>query len=278
MKSEYHILDTIRRQLDDMFPAERKVAEYILEHPEQTAHLSITELADLSGSSDATIIRVCKRLGCKGFYQMKICLSSELGYIHLMGSKHSTGSMDVPEILRLMARNIITMEEKLDSGLLNSVADLLIGSRHVYVIAVGNSIPCALDFSFRLSRLGIPTACSTIIENSMSNLSFAQPGQTLVVFSHSGSSRQVVQAMELAKNRGLNTVAFTHSARNPVSLLAEYSILTNPETSLFYGYGLASHLYETVVTDILLFLLTEKQNGHTGGPDQAEMFLSESKI
>lgn len=277
MLSEYHILDTIRKQLDDMFPAERKVAEYILDHPEKTAHLSITELADLSGSSDATIIRVCKRLGCKGFYQLKICLSSELGYIQLMGAKHSSDSMDIPEILRLIARNVITMEQNLEPVLLSSVADLLINSRHVYVIAAGNSIPCALDFSFRLSRIGIHATCSTIIENSLNSLSLGQPDEILVALSHSGSSRQVIQAMELAKNRGLRTVALTHSARNPVSLLAEYSISTAPESSLFYGYGLASHLYETVVIDILLYLITEKHNGHTE-PDQAEMLLSESKI
>ncbi|MDY3250349.1 MAG: MurR/RpiR family transcriptional regulator, partial [Candidatus Choladocola sp.] len=70
MIADEHILDLIREQLDDMFPAERKVAEYILAYPEKVARITITELAELSGASDATVIRLCKRLGYKGFYQL----------------------------------------------------------------------------------------------------------------------------------------------------------------------------------------------------------------
>ncbi|HIR27102.1 MAG TPA: hypothetical protein IAB84_03915 [Candidatus Choladousia intestinigallinarum] len=67
MPGKDHVLDLIRSHLDEMFPAERKAAEYILEHPENTSRINITELAELSGSSDATVIRMCKRLGFTGF-------------------------------------------------------------------------------------------------------------------------------------------------------------------------------------------------------------------
>lgn len=277
MLSEQRILDTIRTQLDDMFPAERKVADYILEHPQETAHLSVTELADLSGTSDATVIRMCKRLGFKGFYQLKICLSSELGYIQLMGTQTRSDRMDISEILRLLARNIIAMEQNLNPDTLTRVAGLLQNSRQVYVAAAGNSIPCAMDFSFRLSRVGIPSVCTTILEHTLNNISLGQPGDTLVIFSHSGSSRQVLQTMELAKSRSLDTVVFTHSARNAASLMANHSILTCPETPLFSSYGIASHLFDNVVVDLLLYLITNNRNRQDSS-NQVEMLLSEFKL
>ncbi len=278
MLSEQHILDTIQAQLDDMFPAERKVAEYILEHPENAAQISITELADLSGTSDATVIRMCKRLGYKGFYQMKICLSSELGYIHLMGQKQMpSDSMSDSEVLRLLARNIIAMEDNCHPDTLTAIVNLLQDSQHVYVIAAGNSIPCAMDFAFRLCRIGIRTTCNTVIENTLNEISLGHEHETLVVFSHSGSSKQVLRAMELARSQGMATVLFTHSSKNSAALMADYFILTYPVTPLFHHYGIASHLFENAIIDLLLYRIVCKANKGEM-PDEVEMLLSEFKL
>ncbi|MDO4320988.1 MAG: MurR/RpiR family transcriptional regulator [Lachnospiraceae bacterium] len=278
MLSEQHILDTIHAQLDDMFPAERRVAEYILDHPENAAQISITELADLSGTSDATVIRMCKRLGYKGFYQMKICLSSELGYIHLMGQQQKPSAfMSDSEVLRLLARNIIAMEDNLHPDILSSVVELLSKSQHVYVIAAGNSIPCAMDFAFRLCRVGIRTTCNTVVENTLNEISLGHKQETLVVFSHSGSSKQVLRAMELAKSREMSTVILTHSSRNSAALMADYCILTYPVTPLFHHYGVASHLFENVISDLLLYRIICNAN-REDAPDQVEMLLSEFKL
>lgn len=278
MLSEQHILDSIHLQLDDMFPAERKVAEYILNNPENAAQISITELAELSGTSDATVIRMCKRLGYKGFYQMKICLSSELGYIHLMGRKQmASDSMNDSETLRLLARNVISLEDNIRPDTLNAIVDLLRSSQQVYTVAVGNSIPSAMDFSFRMNRVGIRTACNTVVENTLNELALGHEHETLVVFSHSGSSKQVLRAMELAKSRGIATVLFTHSSKNSAALMADYCVLTYPVTPLFHHYGIASHLFENALIDLLLYRIICSTNEQEG-PDQVEMLLSEFKL
>lgn len=278
MLPEQHILDTIHAQLDEMFPAERKVAEYILDHPENAAQISITELADLSGTSDATVIRMCKRLGYKGFYQMKIALSSELGYIQLMGQKqHPSSTMNNSEVLRLLARDTIALEDNLNPDTLLAVSTLLKNSEHVYAVAVGNSIPTAMDFCFRLCRIGIRTSCNTVIENTLNEISLGSKQDTVVIFSHSGSSKQVLSAMELAKSRGMSTVIFTHSAKNSAALMADYCILTYPVTPLFHHYGIASHLCENVMIDLLLYRIVCSATPNDMA-DPLEMLLSEFKI
>lgn len=278
MLSDQNILDMIRTQLDDMFPAERKVAEYILHHPEESAQLCITELAELSGSSDATIIRTCKRLGFTGFYQMKLRLASDLGYIQLLGRNQNTrGQMSIPEVFRTLARNIITMEQNINPEVIEKVVDLLLNSRHVYLTAAGNSIPSAMDFGFRLSRLGIRTSCNPVIENMLNDISLGREGETLVVVSHSGSSKQVLAAMELARKQKMRSILLTHSHRNSAAMLADYCILTHPVSPLFHNYGIASHLFDNVVTDLILYLITCHQSSPSA-PDQVEMVLSEFKL
>ena len=239
-----------------MFPAERKAAEFILANPEKASQISVTELADLSDSSDATVIRMCKRLGFTGFYQLKLALASELGYIQLMGQQTKPGGyMDCGETLRLITRNIISMERNLDQEMLDEVVTRVLESRIVYVIAAGNSIPSAMDFSFRLNRIGIPAVCNVVIENTLNSLALAREDDLLFAVSHSGSSKQVIRSIELARSRGMHSVILTHSTKNSAALLADYRILSYPSTPLFQNYGIASHLFDNVVVDLLLYMI-----------------------
>lgn len=45
----------------------RSIAEHILKHPQDVVHKPITELAEVTNSSEATIFRLCKHLGLQGF-------------------------------------------------------------------------------------------------------------------------------------------------------------------------------------------------------------------
>ena len=56
----------IREKYNQIFMAERKVADFVLENPERAVNANVSELANLSGVSDATVIRFCKRIGFQG--------------------------------------------------------------------------------------------------------------------------------------------------------------------------------------------------------------------
>ena len=75
MEQNALVIETIKENYQQMFAAEKKVADYILAYPEQVVSASVSELAELSGVRDATVIRMCKHLGYQGFYQMKINLA-----------------------------------------------------------------------------------------------------------------------------------------------------------------------------------------------------------
>lgn len=271
-----HILDLIKEQIDAMFPAERKAADYILEHPETASSAGVAELAEQSGTSEASIIRMCKRLGYSGFYQFKLCLSTELGYICLLGQrKEPSGQMGTDAVLHFLARNMIGLGKGLDFAALSAAAALLQHSDRVYMLAAGNSIPCALDFTFRLCRIGIRASCNTIIENTLNDLALARENETVVVISHSGSSKQVLRGMELARSRGAAIVLLTSSSRNSAALMADHCICIAPETPLITYYGIESHLFDSAVIDLLLYQILSQKG--EDGVDQVEMLLSEFK-
>ncbi|GAI76282.1 unnamed protein product [marine sediment metagenome] len=60
-------------------PAEKKVSDYILAYPEEVIGLSITEVAENSKASEATVVRVSQLVGYQGFQELKIMLAKDLG-------------------------------------------------------------------------------------------------------------------------------------------------------------------------------------------------------
>ena len=61
----------IRFLLPSLPRAEKAIASALLENPEAITHLTLAEIARESGSSEASIIRFCKRMGYDGYSSMK---------------------------------------------------------------------------------------------------------------------------------------------------------------------------------------------------------------
>ena len=76
MSSDILVRDQIFSTYDSLYDAEKKVADYLISHPSEAIEMSVSELASHCDASQATIIRFCKKIGCKGFHQLKIKLAA----------------------------------------------------------------------------------------------------------------------------------------------------------------------------------------------------------
>ena len=83
----------IQMLYDDMGKSEKKVADFIISHPSELLPLSITELAEKSQSSEATIVRFARRLGLSGYQELKISIARESGNVV---DNHDVAESDTP--------------------------------------------------------------------------------------------------------------------------------------------------------------------------------------
>ncbi len=275
------VLENIRQNYDEIFAAEKKVADYILKAPENTVRINVSELAELSGASDATVIRFCKHLGYKGFYQMKLKLAHDLGRDQLFGGKiqpNDPGNGD--DVLKEIAANLMYIKENIDNDVFMKCVDAILRAETVHLAAAGNSIPSSVDFAFRLCRVGIKASSSFMSEQHLNNINLGSERDVVIGISHSGSSKHVIQAFELAKKRNMKTIAITDLRRTPLAGIADLTIPTGIEYSNVYIYGAASHIYISAVLDALLYFVdsARKDAVKNGEADNVELFLSESKI
>ena len=63
---------SIKALYPQMGRGEKRIADWILLHPHQIIGMSISELADVCGCGDATIVRFSRRLGLSGYQGLKI--------------------------------------------------------------------------------------------------------------------------------------------------------------------------------------------------------------
>jgi DNA-binding MurR/RpiR family transcriptional regulator len=258
-----------------LFNAERKVADYILDNLNEAVHMNVAQIASACGVSDATVIRMCKHLGYKGYYQMKVRLAQNLGETKIIGSDIENLKVDsVKAFFKVCSYNMHKIGSSLDSATVKKVVKAIVEANTVHIIGFGNTTNVVLDFAFRLSRMKIATTCSHSDELELSSINLARYGDIVIGVSHSGGSVCVIKALTIARAKGLTTVAITDLEDSPVQQIADFTLCSTIEASKIYVFGAESHINIHAIVDLLLFLIAQEKTTETG----LEMFLSETQL
>lgn len=270
-------LTEIRRYYSEMFQAEKKVADYILENPGKVLDMSIAQLAKASGTSDATIIRMCRHIGFSGFYQLKISLASGMGPEAAAECEGRSKTNDVVGFFDRVARSITDMAKNISREVLLSCAGLLAEADTVYTAAWGNTGQIAGDFAHRLTHSGVKSFASEIPEYSLRSIGLGTERDVLVAISHSGASKHVIDALKLAGEVGMKRILITDQKNSEAAKEADYVLCTEVKSPVFRDFGAASHVFELIVVDALLyFMKIPPERLQKGGG--MEMLLSGYKI
>ena len=106
------VISNIQRNYGNMFSAEKRAADFILQYSEELIeqNYTISELAARCGASEASIIRMCKRIGYAGFASLKITLARELELREVFApAGHLDDTMDISARVRSLTRVVYTL-------------------------------------------------------------------------------------------------------------------------------------------------------------------------
>ena len=272
------VLEVIREKYDEIFSAEKKVADFVLQNPQKTVDSNVSELARQSGVSDATVIRMCHHIGYAGYYQFRITLAGDLGR-QQYGGDHIPETKDaVEKRFAEYAEAMLVIGRNMDSDIMWNCVKLLKTCKQVHIMAVGNTSPLAQYMGFRLGRLGIKSTYNVAPEYFMNHVNLADEEDILIAISQSGPSKQVMQGLTLGKEKGLKSIAITAFPRSPVAEQADYVLSSSGKEETFSYYKSYAHLNETAVIDALLSFVTNEELIKTTQADKPEIMLSETKM
>ena len=272
------VLDVIKENYDKIFSAEKKVAELILQNPQEAVNSNVAELAKRSGVSEATVVRMCHHLGYKGYYQFRLMLAKDIGRDAQQENEElESVPNSITKIFQEYANTLTAIGENINENDIKACVNMIKTCKQAHILAVGNTTPLSLYMGFRLGRLGVKCTYDIAPEYFLNHVNLADKEDIIIAISQSGSSRQVIQGMELGKEKGLKMIAITGYKQSPISELADYVLISNNRKESFNYYKNYAHLNETAMIDALLELLTNWKKIEETGADKPEVILSEYK-
>lgn len=256
------LMDTICSSYDSFFDSEKKIAKYIINNYAKVVDMTVIQLAQASGSSEASVSRFCKRVGVKGFHHLKISLAKEMVDIDRPTVEVSNRiSIDDPSqsLQNILSNKIEELKQTtamMDNETFPEILKMIRKAKQVLFVAVGNTIPVAMDGSFKLNQIGIAAISFPIWETQIGYIYNMSKDDIVIAISNSGESRGVITAVEAAKEVGVKTIAITNNDQSSVAKASDYHITTATREKLFLDGYCFSRVTSTMVVEILYLFLT----------------------
>jgi DNA-binding MurR/RpiR family transcriptional regulator len=239
------------------------VIDYIIDHPEEVVYLSVSGLAESSGVSVATVIRACKDLGMSGYQDLKVTLAQDivtpLQSIHEEISADDSASTIMDKVFQSSIHTLRFTYDTLKVDLVEKAAAIIDGSAKVIIFGLGNSQSIAIDLQHKLMRLGITAFAYTDTHMQIIAATYLGPQDTVFAISHSGSSKDVVDAAELAKKQGSKVIALTNIGKNPLGDIADIQLTTASNESHYRIVALASRVAQMTIIDAIYTIIATKR-------------------
>ena len=281
MEEAKSVIGVICSSYDSFFDSEKKSANCIMERKREVVDMTVAELAQASGASDASVSRFCRRCGFKGFHQLKMTLARELSEESQASVGNDISRRDIGQSLQNILANkteeIRQTVAMMDPENLDRILDIIQKARMVQLVAVGNTIPVALDAAFKFNQLGIPAATGTILETQTAYAFNLGKKDVIIAISNSGVSRRLIRILEGASGNGVTVISITNNPESPVAKLSDYHITTATREKLLREDFLISRVPATMVIEILYLLLSVSIRGAEENVRRHETAIMEDK-
>ncbi|MCW6660297.1 MurR/RpiR family transcriptional regulator [Aerococcaceae bacterium NML191292] len=253
----------IKKSLPDCTPVETQLAEYILNNRSAVIHYSAQLLAKKSNTSAATVVRYAKKLGYKGFQQLKIDLAKdnseqEVSFDDMILEEDDTLTL----VKKSYSSNLKTLEQTynlINVEHLSSAIHLLTQAETIYLVGVGGSSIICEDLMHKLTRINKKVIFHQNFHIFLHNLTYIKPKDVLIAVSYSGETPEIINAVKFANAAHAPVVAITQFRKNTLAKLADIPLNTASEEKEMRLGAISSRFSSLILSD-LLYLGLAKQN------------------
>lgn len=257
MTESLFYIQRIRAQYDTgiFSKSDKRIADYLLEHPGAVDAETASSIAEKVGTSPATVVRFCRKLGFKGLTDMK----NSAAYTNYIES--STTDMDLKKgddaetvtnkVLQYMKMVLDQLKLSLEPELLQKAADKLADANHVVILAEGGSGTIARAAYDIFLKLAIPCRIVDDIMIQIMEISMMDENDVLFLILNSGRTYNVLQNASYAKQRGIYTIGVVGTKGTPLSKYLDIELPTCIFSSSYLSDISAARLCELVTVSIL---------------------------
>lgn len=281
------ILATVRGLYPSLTKAEQRLASVMLEHPDDVVGLSGRELARRSRTSETVLFRLVRKLDFDGFKAFRNGLlrdagteqaRAELGIFNVPAHAGSPLPVRIQEVMQAYATNLEETARLLVDQPLDEVAAEIGGASLVTLLGMGASLSVATLTENVLGRVGVPCRLSVDAHQQVLQMLHRSRRHVVVAFSFSGETRDVVEALTIAKEAGARTIAHTAFDRSSIGAAADLLIRVPVVNPRRYRIGLVDAVLPYLMIIDLLAIRIGAGRDVDQLRDQVEDVIEQRKI
>lgn len=259
MNTDSNLLTQLSTALPDLNKSEVKVANAILADPEAATRSSIAVLAAAAQVSEPSVNRFCKRFGATGFPDFKLKLARSL----VSGVRYMSRSVEPDDGIETYSKKLfdnsiaalMMARDQLPLPAIERAVNHIAQARRVYFFGLGTSAAVAKDAEHKFFRFNIPVVTHTDPLMQRMLAASAGVGDLFFFISHTGRTKVIVEAAELARQTEATVVSLT-APGSPLAALSHCAIDLNVGENTERYLPMTSRIVQLVILDVLAIGVT----------------------
>lgn len=242
---------------EELSMSEKVVLDYLIENKAVLKDFNVEKIAEAAYTSPASVVRMCKKLGYKGFKDFKIDfilanakveIPEYVEYTDVILAKDSHYGKSVIE------NNIRILEETLklhDEKSLNSAAKIIMSAHKVLVFGKGSSFLVCKDLEMKLRRINKMCIAQGESHEQLVDASFIGPNDAIICISNSGKTKEIISAALLARDKKAKIISIVKLGSSLLSELSDIVLFTSSLEGEFRSAAMTSRISQLSVVDAL---------------------------
>lgn len=250
-----NLLEDIVRLQDGLRKSDRRVAEVVLNRSEDVVGMTLAALAKEAQVSEPTVIRFCTAIGCDGFRELRVKLARSLAFARSTSHTEITGddSLDtiITKVFDFNLSNLNWAQTKLDHANFERAVDVMSAAGRIEFFGFGASGIVARDAQQKFPLFGVPCGAPTDAHQMYMTADMLNAGDVAVGISNTGQTRELVDSLRTARERGAHTIAITGQNSSPLLGECDTALVVETLENTDLYTPTISRLSHLVVIDIL---------------------------
>lgn len=233
-----------------MTEVEKSIADFFINNKD-IREFSSRNVSKMLYVSEATLSRFAQKCGYKGYREFIFNYVKELELEKKSESIEKDISVFTQNVKNAYQNLLQESFKILNENQIRRIASMLNSCNRVLIYGIGNSGYVAEEFQLRFMRIGMDV--NAVTDSHMMKISAALAGEdTLVIaVSLSGESKEVLESMKIAEEKGASVICITASPTSSIAKECQEIIQVAAFKNLDTGTRISPQFSILIIIDVL---------------------------
>lgn len=262
-KRFYNLINEKRNQ---MSKSQHIIADYILENPHSIPFLTGAKLAEITGVSEATVVRFATFLGFAGYNEMQQQLASSIERrlntverLAMSRTKYTETEKVIYDHFNEDIQNIRETMEQLNIEDFERAAEYILDAKRIYIIANRSAFSLGTFLQYYFNIIFDKSQLIHTTESAFDHIHDVNKNDVVLGISYARYTKSTLDVVSYAKEKGATIIALTDNLTSPITAYANISLFASSNMKSF----LDSFVAPLSVINTLIAYIGTKQREDT---------------